>query len=147
MSGKKRKVDNPTAVIGEMAKELYGKYGKEVFPVFTPVLMDYGLNVGARLKKKLADASFPDRIRIWLDAGIKAGLVEIVEQGDKFVKTKGLFCPLNLDGSGRIVCENLMKIDEGIVTALADGRKVSLAIEKTVAQGDPYCLVTFSINE
>lgn len=147
MTGKKYKVDNPTAAIGELAKELYKKYGEEVFSVLVPVLSDYGFNLGMKLQKKMADASFSNRVIAWLEPGIKAGVVEIMEKGDNFVKTKGTFCPLNLKNSGRPVCENLMAIDEGIVSALAGGRKVKYVIEKTMAQGDPYCLCTFIIKE
>lgn len=146
MAEKKYSVDNPTAAIGAMATELYKKYGEEVFPVFRPLLRDYGFNVGAKLRKKLADASFTNRVVAWLEPGIKAGMVEVLEKGDSFIKTKGLFCPLNLKDSGRSVCENLMAIDEGLVSALGDGRVVRVVIEKTMAQGDPCCVVTFHFD-
>jgi hypothetical protein len=147
MAETKYRVDNPTTAIGVLATELYKKYGEEVFSVLRPVLRDYGFNVGVKLRKKLADASFSNRVVAWLEPGIKAGVVEIMEKGDARVTTKGTFCPLSLKGSGRAVCENLMAIDEGLVSALADGREIRLVIEKTMAQGDPYCLVTFSIKE
>jgi hypothetical protein len=147
MTDKKYKVDNPTAAIGELAKELYKKYGEEVFPVLRPVLRDYGFNMGVRLRQKLADLSFSNRVIAWMEPGIKAGVAEILEKGDASVKIKGSFCPLNLRGSGRTVCENLMAIDEGLISALADDREIHLLIEKTLAQGDPYCMVTFSIKE
>lgn len=147
MADKKYGVDNPTAVLGVLAKELYGKYGEEVFSVFTPILREYGFNVGMKLKKKLAERSFSERVLVWMDPGIKAGVVEVMEKEDTLVKIKGSFCPLNLKGCGRILCKKLMSIDEGIVSALADDRKIHLVIEKTLAQGDPYCMVTFSIKE
>lgn len=147
MTDKKYRVDSPTAALGEIAKELYRKYGEEVFSVFTTVLREYGFNAGTKLRKKLVDKSFSERVLAWMEPGINAGVAEILERSNTSVKIKGSFCPLNLKGSGRVVCEHMMTIDEGLVSALADDRKIRLVIEKTLAQGDPYCMVTFSIED
>ena len=71
MSSKQCKLDNPTAVIGELAKRLQAKYGDEVLTVFGDVLKEYGYQSGLKLSKKMTNVSFPERITTWLEPFIK----------------------------------------------------------------------------
>jgi methionine aminopeptidase len=143
MSSKQCKLDNPTAVIGELAKRLQAKYGDEVLTVFGDVLKEYGYQSGLKLSKKMTNVSFPERITTWLEPFIKTGKSEVVEMKTDLVTMKGHDCPLNLEGSNRKLCEALMKIDVGLASALA-GKDIILKIEKSLACGDEHCLVTFS---
>lgn len=143
MSHKVYEIDNPTAVIGELAKAFCESYGEESLAVFVPICKRYGYNLGLKMRDNMEGLSFPDRVAAWLAPGIRAGVAEIIEGCDSRVKIKGSYCPLNLQGSKRIVCERLMSIDEGLVSALAE-KDISVTIEKTMAQGDQYCLVSFS---
>ena len=143
VSLKQCKLDNPTAVIGELAKRLQAEYGDEVLTVFGDVLEEYGYQSGLKLSRKMTNVSFPERITAWLESFIKTGKSEIVEMKADLVTMRGYECPLNLEGSNRKLCEALMKIDEGLVSALAE-KEVILKIEKSLACGDEHCLVTFS---
>ena len=143
MTSKQRKLDTLSAVIGELAKLLQAKYGDEVLSVFQDVLKEYGYQSGLKLSKKMTNLSFSDRITAWIEPFIKKGQSEFVEIEADFVTLKGHDCPLNLEGTNRELCESLMKLDEGLVSALAEN-EISMRIEKSRACGDEHCLVTFS---
>ncbi|MBC7196278.1 MAG: hypothetical protein H5U39_03380 [Deferribacterales bacterium] len=140
-----KNIDNPLVVISELAKNIYEKYGDEALFLFGPILKQYGFNSGLKIKQKVEKATFADRVKAWLEEGLKSGQSQIVEVGDSYIIIKGYQCPLRLENSGRILCEVLMNIDVGIVSALA-GKDINIKINKTLAQGDEYCLVTFYIN-
>jgi hypothetical protein len=142
MSAKTYKIDNPTAVIGELAKRMQNKYGDDALSIFRQVLREYGFHGGTRLKKKMADKNFADRVEGWLEPIIKTGLCEVVDKGPAHVTVRGMACPLNLEGSNQALCDACMNIDIGLVSALAE-KEITLAIDKSMARGDECCLVRF----
>lgn len=144
MSVKSYKIDNPTAVIGELAKKFQEKYGEEALSLFKPVLREYGFHGGSRLRKKMADKNFADRVEGWLEPIVKTGLCEVVEKGPAHITIRGMACPLNLEGTNRALCDACMSIDEGLVSALAE-KEVTLRIDQSMARGDQCCLVTFTM--
>jgi hypothetical protein len=144
MSAKHDKMDNPTAVIGALAKTLQNKYGEEALDLLRPILREYGFHGGDRLKKKMADKSFTDRVEGWLEPIIKTGLCVVVEKSEEHVTVRGLACPLNLEGSNQALCDACMSIDIGLVSALAE-KEITIKIDKSMARGDECCLVTFRI--
>lgn len=144
MVAKTYEIDSPTAVIGELAKELQKKYGDEALEIIAPILRKYGLHSGRRLMKKLADKNFADRVEGWLEPIIRTGLCEVLEKGPEHVAIRGTDCPLNLEGTNRALCDACMCIDEGLVSALA-GKEITLRIERSMARGDDACMVRFSI--
>lgn len=144
MVAKAYRIDSPTAVIGELAKELQKKYGDEALAVMAPILREYGFHSGRRLKKKLADRDFAGRVEGWLEPIIKTGLCEVVEKGPAHVAIRGTDCPLNLEGTNRALCDACMCIDEGLVSALAE-KEITLRIERSMARGDDACAVHFAI--
>ena len=93
----------------------------------------------------MPELGFSDRVVGWLSHLIEKGKCEIVEKKPDRVTVKGYYCPLNLEGSNYALCESLMVIDEGLVSALAE-EDVSLKIEKSLSRGDDCCLVTFSLK-
>jgi hypothetical protein len=145
MTAKAYKVDNPTAVIGELAKKFQEKYGEEALELFKPILREYGFNGGTRLRKKMADKGFADRVEGWLEPIIKTGLCEVIEKGPAHITIRGMACPLNLEGSNQALCDACMCIDEGLVSALAE-KDILLKIDKSMARGDDCCLVRFLIR-
>lgn len=142
MANKTYQIDSPTAVIGELAKQLQKKYGDEALDVFGPILREYGFHSGSRLAKKLADKDFPARIEAWLEPLTKIGLSEVVEKCPSRVAIRGTACPLNLEGTNGALCDTCMRIDEGLVSALAE-KKVTVQIEQSMARGDERCSVIF----
>lgn len=142
MADKAYRIDSPTAVIGELAKQLQQKYGDEALALFGPILKEYGFHSGSRLARKLADQDFPERIEAWLEPLVKTGQSEVVEKSPQRVSIRGTFCPLNLEGSNGLLCDTCMRIDEGLVSALA-GKPVTVKIEESMARGDARCSVTF----
>ena len=144
MTTKAYKIDNPTAVIGELAKQLQKKYGDEALALMVPILREYGFHSGTRLAKKLADRDFGGRVEAWLEPLTKAGLSEVVEKSPSHVAIRGTSCPLNLEGTSRALCDACMAIDQGLVSALAE-HEITLSIEKSMARGDDCCSVRFTI--
>lgn len=144
MVTKAYKIDSPTAVIGELAKELQKKYGDDALAVMAPILREYGYQSGRRLMKKLADREFADRVEGWLEPLIKAGLCELIEKGPARAAIRGTDCPLNLEETNGTLCDACMSIDEGLVSALAD-KQITLKIERSMARGDSACVVRFAL--
>jgi hypothetical protein len=144
MPAKDYKLDNPTAVIGELAKKFQEKYGEEALSVFSPVLREYGFHAGRRLRKRMAEKNFADRVEGWLEPIIKNGLCEIVDKGPAHITVRGMDCPLNLEGSNQALCDACMSIDIGLVSALAE-KEITFRIDKSMARGDDCCLVSFLI--
>jgi hypothetical protein len=144
MSTKAYKIDSPTAVIGELAKIIQEKYGAEALALFKPVLREYGFHAGSRLRNKMADKNFTDRVEGWLEPSVKAGRSEVVEKGLAHIKVRGRNCPLNLERTNRDLCDACMCIDEGLVTALAE-KEVTIKIDQSMARGDQCCVVTFAM--
>ncbi len=144
MSAKTYNLDNPTAVIGELAKRVQEQYGKEALDLFKPILREYGFHGGSRLREKMAEKGFADRVEGWLKPIIKKGLCEILDKGPAHVTVRGTTCPLNLEGSNQALCDACMSIDIGLVSALAE-KEVTLKIDKSMARGDVCCLVRFLI--
>lgn len=142
---KQYKLDSPTAMIGELAKRLSAEYGDGVLPIFREVLKEYGYQTGIKLRKKMVDLDFPGRVTGWMEPIIKAGKCEIIRVEKDWVTVRGCECPLNLEGSSKNLCDNLMGIDEGLVSALAE-KDVTVEIEKSLACGEEYCLVNFIVN-
>ena len=138
------KIDSPTAVIGELARQLQSKYGDEALEIMAPILREYGLHSGRRILKKFPDRDLAGRVEGWLEPLIRTGLSEVVEKGLRHVAIRGTDCPLNLEGTNRALCDTCMCIDEGLVSALAE-KEITLKIERSMARGDDACLVRFSI--
>ena len=142
MSSNPYKLDNPIAVVGELAKRLHERYGDDVLPIFSEVMKEYGYHSGMKLAKRMPGLSFPDRVAGWLESLIRIAEAEIVHQDGNRVVVRGHNCPLNLEGDNRTICEALMRFDAGLVGALADS-PIALKIEKSLARGDECCLVSF----
>jgi hypothetical protein len=145
MNSKHYKLDNLSAVIGELAKRLQIKYGNEALSIFREVLEDYGYQCGTKLRGKMLDLSFPDRVTGWLNSFFENGQAEVVEKKSDRVTVKGFKCPLNLEGSNRVLCEALTMLDVGLVRALAE-EDITLKIEKSLSCGDECCLATFALK-
>ena len=143
MLTKTYKIDNPTAVIGELAKILQKKYGQEVLDLFKPVLREYGYHAGVRLRKKMADKGFAERVEEWMAPYIKTGHCAVLEKGPDHVVVRGTICTLNLEGSNQALCDTCMSLDEGLLYALAE-KAITIDIKKSMARGDECCLVRFS---
>ena len=143
MKTKPYQLDTPTAVIGELAKRLQAQYGDDVLLIFSDVLKEYGRQGGMRLRKKTADLAFPERVTVWLEPFLRSGKAEVVKSEGDRVTIKGFDCPLNLEATNQALCTALMRIDEGLVSALAE-KDITLKIEKSLACEDSFCLVTFS---
>lgn len=135
-------VDTALAVIGELARELQNRYGDEPLSLFHPILREYGFHAGERLRETMEERTFPDRVEAWMAPLIRKGLAGVVEKGPGHIRIRGTNCPLNLEGTNRVLCEACMGIDEGVAAALA-GRDVTLTIEKSLAWGDDCCQVFY----
>jgi len=143
MSTKVCKIDNPNAVIGELAKRFQEKYGLDALDLFKPVLREYGYHAGVRLRKKMTDKGFAERVEGWMAPYIKTGYCSVLEEGPDHVMVRGTDCTLNLEGSNQALCDTCMSIDEGLLSALAE-KEISIDIIKSMARGDECCLVRFS---
>ena len=142
MNSKSGKLDNPVAVVGELAKRLHARYGDDILPVFSEVLTEYGYHIGVKLAKGMAGLSFTERVIRWLDMFLRTGEAVIVRQDDRGVVIAGYRCPFNLEAGDRALCRALMAIDTGLIGALAEGGS-ELIIEKSLVNGDGCCLISF----
>jgi hypothetical protein len=58
----------------------------------------------------------------------------------------GSGCPLGLEKKGRVLCEMMMTLDQGIIEE-ASGKKIRFKINKTLAAEDVFCEVIFEVVE
>jgi predicted ArsR family transcriptional regulator len=142
MNSGSRRLDNPVAVVGELAKRLHALYGDDILPVFSEVLREYGHHIGVKLAKGMTGLSFTERVIRWLDMFLRTGQAVIVRQDDRGVVVKGYHCPFHLEAGDRSLCKSLMAIDAGLIGALAEGDS-DLIIEKSLVEGDDCCLISF----
>jgi hypothetical protein len=66
----------------------------------------------------------------------------VVEKSPARVSIRGTSCPLNLENTNALLCDTCMRIDEGLVSALAE-KAVTVVIDESIARGDARCSVTF----
>jgi predicted hydrocarbon binding protein len=145
MPEREHTIDNAMAAVGALARELQRRYGDDALTLFEPIMREYGLHSGTRLRKKLGDIPFPERIVAWLEQSIKEGLCEIIAKNSSSVTLKSYYCPLGLDKGGRTLCDRLMSFDKGFITGLA-GQDAHVTVYSTRAQGDSCCHVKFSLE-
>lgn len=132
--------------LGVLCSEFYNRYGEETAEILMRICHQRGLALGRGLDKK-GEKSFENAIKSFVAASEKtktpAKLVSLEKHRAVF---QGNGCPLGLNDRGRMMCEMMMTLDQGIIEE-ASGQKVKFKVIKTLAAGDPYCEALFELDE
>ena len=132
-----------------LSKLSYKKFGAEVLSLIEEASYKLGAADGEKLakEKNAAYGELKATMEAFLTRLEKAKLsVEASELPGGSWRIRGYKCPLGLENTTRELCQAMMASDRGMFER-ASGKKISLKIVKTVAEGDPYCEAIWSIEE
>ena len=141
-------ITTPREALGLLCKLVYGKFGKNTLPLIEEVCFKLGIADGERLKKGLSSLRFKVAHERFLENARKKGIeTEIIEftEAKRHARFSGP-CILRLENSSRELCEAAMALDKGMFET-AIGAKLNLKILKTLAAGDPYCEVLWTLSD
>ena len=141
-------VMTPRQALGLLYKLAYRKFGKDTLPIIEEVCFKLGIADGQRIKKGMPNLSFKTAQERFLHNARKKGIdTEIIELTETKRHTKFYGpCILRLENSSRELCEAAMALDKGMFET-AIGAKLNLKILKTLAAGDPYCEVLWTLSD
>jgi len=139
-------LSDPNYALGVLCSEFYERFGEKATEIISRICYQRGLALGKGLSKK-GEKSFENAIKTFVAASEKtktpAKLIFLEKNRSIF---QGNACPLGLKGRGRILCEMMMVLDQGIIEE-ASGHKVKFKVNQTLAAGDPYCEALFEVDE
>lgn len=145
-SFKEVEVNTARDALALLSRMIYKKYGDEVLPLIGEVCRRLGRSIGNQMRKKLNSFDLKSVGSAFLeDAKRRESPVTLLELSEKIIRVKGERCGLGLAGAGRPICQAMMNMDIGLFEA-ATGREIDLSILKTVAAGDEYCDVAFTLK-
>jgi predicted hydrocarbon binding protein len=143
---KEVEVNTARDALALLSRMIYKKYGDEVLPLIGEVCRKLGRAIGNQMRKNLDSFDLKSvGNAFWEDARRRKSPVTLLELTEKRIRVKGERCGLGLAGAGRPICEARMNMDIGLFEA-ATGREIDLSILKTVADGDEYCDVMFTLK-
>jgi len=143
---KEVKVNTARDALALLSRMVYTKYGEEVLPLIGEVCRKLGKTIGNQMRKDLSSFDLKSVGNAFLEgARRRKSPVTLLELTEKRIRIKGEQCGLGLAGAGRPICEAMMNMDIGIFEE-ATGEEIVLSILKTVAAGDGYCDVMFTLK-
>ncbi|MFX1445846.1 MAG: L-2-amino-thiazoline-4-carboxylic acid hydrolase [Promethearchaeota archaeon] len=141
----KKLPNNPTEAQGMLIKAFYEKFGKEALPIVKEILRKQGRALGLKIKNKLPDNKLSTVARAF-SKSYDPNLVKVIRIADDIFQIQGSQCPFGLENTSRELCEAVMEIDhEYFRTAVSD--KITLSINKTVAEGESCCDTIYELKK
>lgn len=146
MKNKKKRL-NMQSLHGKHCVSLYEQFGDTCLPIMRQTYGEYGYDLGCGLKKKWNPKNFEEIGTAFMDMCNHAGLPTTVKVENNVAYWEGKKCPFGLENTNRKVCEAMMEMDLEMMRALtgAEKQKIIMAIDQTVAAGDPVCKGTYTL--
>jgi predicted hydrocarbon binding protein len=125
--------------VGRIAKAVDKKFSAEGRNLLRQVMDERGSEMGEMMKPLSPGEDFKS-VGTFYSAAIRMfGVENDVEVKEDEVIVKVPMCPYGLEGTSRELCEAMMTFDSNAVGTV--GPKVSLEIVKSLAAGDPQCVL------
>ena len=136
--------NNPIEAQGLLIKAFYGKFGKDTLPLIRKICRIQGHALGLKIRKKLPNNKLTTVAQAF-SKSFDQRYVRTISLSDNKFHIQGTKCPFNLENTSRELCEAVMEIDhEYFRTAVSN--KIKLKIDKTVAEGAPYCDTIYELD-
>lgn len=124
-----------------MCKGFFETIGTDALPILSEVMSEAGAEAGKIALKELQG----EGMNIVGELVHARGL-EIIALSDEMIRFRNLQCPYNLKGTNRELCEAMMSYDRMLVSEMLSFR-VDMKIPKSIAAGDEWCEVIYSIKK
>jgi len=133
-----------SAMLGDLCKAFYERYGKEALPIIAEVSSKGGVESAEISRKMMPVKGMKDVDELFkmIDSTMEMG-IEIIELSDDAIHIKVSRCPHGIEGTSRALCEAMMTNDVKMMSTLL-GQEMEMKILKAVAAGDEKCEVIFS---
>ena len=133
-----------SAMLGDLCKAFYERYGKEALPIIAEVSSKGGVAAAEIRRKTMPVKGMKDFDELFkmMDSTMGLGM-EIIELSDDAIHIKVSRCPHGIEGTSRELCEAMMISDVKMMSTLL-GQELEMKILKAVAAGDEKCEVIFS---
>jgi hypothetical protein len=136
---------DPNHAFGAVCAAMIDRFGEEAETIVTDLCVQRGLALGEKLASTMSERSFRAGVEAFVAASRKGRAVaELVSMTSNRAAIRGNRCPLGLEGKGLSVCKAMMAVDTRILQ-VACGREIRVTVEKSVANGDDYCLAVFEL--
>jgi predicted hydrocarbon binding protein len=133
-------------MLGDLSAAFYKKYGKDALPIISAVATKYGEPNAKLVQQMMPIKNMKDVAEMYkMMFGMIGEKFDVVKVSDDMLHFKVSTCPLCLEGTSKELCEAVMQTDKKMVSTLL-GHPVNIGIMKTIAAGDKYCEVTFSVK-
>lgn len=126
--------------MGAIAKAVDKKFGAEGRKLLRQVMAERGSEIGEQMKPLSPGEDFKSVGTFFAGAAKMFGVENEVEVKANEVVVKIARCPYGLEGTNRELCEAMMAHDIRAVETV--GPNVTMKIVKTVAVGDPECVMS-----
>lgn len=136
---------DPNYTFGVICSEFLQEFGEKSNNIITRICHQRGLAIGSKFAARLEIRSFENAVNAFVAASEKSSApakLVFLEKGK--AEIHGTFCPMGLNGRGRMICEMMMNVDRGILEE-ASGEQIRFTVNKTIAEGDDHCEVIFEI--
>ena len=141
------KLSDLSYTLGVLSSKFIEEFGEKAEEIVSEIFHQRGLALGKGFASKLGEKSFETTVKAFIAASKKSEAPgEIISLDEKRAVVKGAGCPFTLNGRGRKVCEAIMALDQGLM-GVASGCKISVTVNRTLAEGDDHCEVVFEVAE
>lgn len=130
-------------MVGGLCKAIYERYGEEGLEIIRGVTGKFGAIQAQSLKRQsnslkgAADVQASTVADVGMKLSVTATENEVVTIVDK--------CPFDLDNTCRELCDAFMDFDRALWSGIDP--RAELDIQKTVAVGDPQCVIIAKIKD
>jgi predicted hydrocarbon binding protein len=135
------------ATMGDLNKAFYEKFGDEALPIITKVSGEGGQRSAKIIQEMMPVKNMTDVGELFKMMETMMDMkMEIIELSDDMIHFKTSTCPMGIEGTSKELCEAMMTSDKMMLSTLL-GQEMESKITASVAAGDEYCEVIFSIKQ
>lgn len=139
------KLRDANYTLGVVCSAFLEKFGEKSKDIIARTCHQRGMAIGKLLEAKLKKKSFENAVHAFVNASKKGDApAKLISLTSEKAVLQGTACPLGLNNRGRLICETMMAVDQGILER-ASKKHLTYTVKKTVAEGDDYCEVIFEV--